>query len=104
MTGAVPSGLAAAVFNLGWLPGGDHRITTRCTSTEKAVLSALELLKPGGSVTVCVYPGHLEGEKELEMLVPLLSSLSNRKYNVLHQQFLNASLGAPECFVVQKLN
>ena len=32
MTGAVPSGLAAAVFNLGWLPGGDHGITTRYES------------------------------------------------------------------------
>ena len=103
LTASVPSGLAAAVFNLGWLPGGDHRITTRCDSTRQAILAALELLKPGGIVTVCIYPGHLEGEKELEMLVPLLSSLSNRKYNVLRQTFLNAGPGAPECIVIQKL-
>ena len=103
MAEAVPAGLAAAVFNLGWLPGGDHRITTRCASTGKAVLSALELLKPGGIVTVCAYPGHEEGNRELEMLTGLLSGLSNRTYNVLRQTFLNAGPGAPECFIIQKL-
>ena len=99
----VPPGLSAVVFNLGWLPGGDHGITTRCASTEKAVLGALELLKPGGIVTVCAYPGHDEGRRELEMLAGLLSGLSNRVYNVLRQSFLNAGPGAPECFIVQKL-
>ena len=99
----VPPGLSAVVFNLGWLPGGDHGITTRCTSTEKAVLGALELLKSGGIVTVCAYPGHDEGRRELEMLAGLLSGLSNREYNVLRQSFLNAGPGAPECFIVQKL-
>ena len=99
----VPAGLSAAVFNLGWLPGGDHRITTRCASTEKAVLGALERLKPGGILTVCAYPGHEEGSRELEMLTRLFSELSNREYNVLRQVFLNAGAGAPECFIVQKL-
>ena len=100
---AVPRNLAAAVFNLGWLPGGDHRITTCCASTKKAVLGALDCLKPGGIVTVCAYPGHEEGSRELEMLVRLLSELSNRAYNVLRQTFLNAGAGAPECFIIQKL-
>lgn len=100
----VPRGeLIAVVFNLGWLPGGDHRITTRCASTEKAVRCALDCLKPGGIVTLCAYPGHEEGSRELEMLVRLFSGLSNRTYNVLRQTFLNAGAGAPECFIVQKL-
>ena len=103
LASAVPAGVSAAVFNLGWLPGGDHRITTLCASTEKAVLSALELLRPGGIVTVCVYPGHAEGTRELEMLSGLLAGLSNREYNVLRQVFWNAGEGAPECFVIQKL-
>ena len=61
--------VSAVVFNLGWLPGGDHTVTTRTASTRQAVLAALELLKPGGIVTICAYPGHPEGEKELEMLI-----------------------------------
>ena len=103
MAETVPEKVSAVVFNLGWLPGGDHSVTTRCESTEKAVLSALELLLPGGIVTVCVYPGHPEGEQERVMLTALLAALSNRQYNVLHQRFLNAGEGAPECFIVQKI-
>ena len=103
LAGTVPPGVSAVVFNLGWLPGGDHGITTQCSSTGKAVLAALDLLKPGGIVTVCVYPGHAEGARELEMLSGLLSGLSNRTYNVLRQTFLNAGAGAPECFIIQKL-
>lgn len=99
----VPCPVSAVVFNLGWLPGGDHQVTTLCASTEKAVRAALRLLRPGGVMTVCAYPGHDEGTRELEMLVTLFASLSNREFNVLRQSFLNAGEGAPECFVVQKL-
>ena len=92
----------AVVFNLGWLPGGDHRVTTRWETTKQAVESALELLAPMGVLVICVYPGHPEGEREAGELAGLLSGLSNREYNVLHQRFLNATAGSPECFIVQK--
>ena len=99
----VPVPVAAAVFNLGWLPGGDHGITTLWESTRIAVAGALDLLRPGGILTVCAYPGHPEGSRELNMLIPFFSALSNKQYNVLRQSFLNAGDGAPECFIVQKL-
>lgn len=92
----------AVVFNLGWLPGGDHSVTTHWETTSCAVQAALELLKPGGVLVICAYPGHAEGDRERKELSGLLSRLSNRDYNVLHQQFLNAGIGAPECFVVQR--
>ena len=92
----------AIVFNLGWLPGGDHRITTLTETTLPAIQQALALLMPMGVLVICVYPGHPEGEKEQEMVTRLLSSLSPREYNVLMQQFLNAGAGAPLCFAVQK--
>ena len=98
----VPEKVRAAVFNLGWLPGGDHRVTTRRETTLRAVESALELLIPLGVAVICVYPGHPEGDLERKELQAYLSALSNREYNVLHQRFLNAAEGAPECFVVQK--
>lgn len=92
----------AIVFNLGWLPGGDHRITTLTATTLPAIQQALALLMPMGVLVICVYPGHPEGEREQEMVTRLLSSLSPREYNVLMQQFLNAGAGAPLCFAVQK--
>ena len=92
----------AVVMNLGWLPGGDHRITTRWETTKAGLAGALRLLSPGGVAVICVYPGHPEGEREKRELAAVLAGLSNRKYNVLRQCFVNASPGAPECFVVQK--
>ena len=99
---AVGEPVKAIVFNLGWLPGGDHRITTLTETTLPAIQQALALLMPMGVLVICVYPGHPEGEREQEMVTRLLSSLSPREYNVLMQQFLNAGAGAPLCFAVQK--
>ncbi len=102
MESCVSGNLSAAVFNLGWLPGGDHTVTTRWESTREAVGTALRLLKRNGVLVICAYPGHEEGERERQELIRMLSALSNREYNVLRQCFLNASPGAPECFVIQK--
>ena len=94
----------AVMFNLGWLPGGDHEVTTRWETTRIAVESALDLLAPMGVLVICAYPGHAEGEREKQELTAFLGGLDNRRYNVLHQRFLNAGPGAPECFVIQKQN
>ena len=94
----------AVMFNLGWLPGGDHAVTTRWETTRTAVESALDLLAPMGVLVICAYPGHAEGEREKQELAAFLGGLDNRRYNVLHQRFLNAGPGAPECFVIQKQN
>ena len=102
MAECVPCPVAAAVFNLGWLPGGNHGITTLWESTRAAASAALELLRPGGILTVCAYPGHPEGDRERNMLIHFFSALSNKQFNVLRQSFLNAGEGAPECFIIQK--
>ena len=90
------------VFNLGWLPGGNKEITTLWETTRQAVSAALELLAPMGVCTICAYPGHAEGDHERHELGELLSALRPQEFNVLHQRFLNAGPGAPECFVIQK--
>ncbi len=92
----------AAVFNLGWLPGGDKSITTLWDTTQVAISAALDLLAPGGVCTVCAYPGHAAGDRERFALMDWLSTLRPQEYNVLHHRFLNAGPGAPECFVIQK--
>ena len=92
----------AVVFNLGWLPGGDKSVTTRWETTKAAIESALRLLTPMGVLVICVYPGHAEGDRERQRLTALLTELPPQRFNVLHQRFLNAGPGAPECIVVQK--
>lgn len=92
----------AVMFNLGWLPGAEHIVTTRTETTLKAVGAALELIAPGGIVTVCVYPGHEEGMRELEALKEYVSGLNVRTFNALYHGFVNASSQTPQLFLIQK--
>ena len=92
----------AAVFNLGWLPGGDKFVTTLWETTHTAISAALALLETGGVCTVCAYPGHAEGDRERFALMDWLATLRPQEFNVLQHRFLNAGPGAPECFVIQK--
>ena len=98
----VPQGARAIMFNLGWLPGAAHIVTTQTDTTLRAVDAAVRLLAPGGVVTVCIYPGHEEGKRELAALLDYASGLSVRAYNVLHHCFLNASDGTPQLILIQK--
>ena len=68
----------------------------------RAVEAALRLLMPLGVCTICAYPGHAAGDEERQRLMEYLSALRPQEFNVLHQRFLNAGNGAPECFVIQK--
>ena len=102
MAEQVKEPVAAIVFNLGWLPGGDHSVTTHWETTRQAVDSALQLLKPHGLLVICAYPGHTEGDREREALTDMFANLPPQQYNVLWHKFLNAGPGAPECFAVQR--
>ena len=94
--------IRTATFNLGWLPGGDKRITPHWETTRAAISAALSLLVKGGVCTICAYPGHAAGDEERAALMAYLSALRPQAYNVLHHRFLNAGAGAPECFVVHR--
>lgn len=60
--------LAAIMFNLGYLPSSasNKEIITMTDSTITALQSALELLRPGGVITIVLYPGHPGGDTESE--------------------------------------
>lgn len=98
----VTTPIRTATFNLGWLPGGDKSITTHWQTTKTAISAALSLLVKGGVCTICAYPGHAAGDEERAALMDFLSALRPQEYNVLHNRFLNAGPGAPECFIIQK--
>lgn len=98
----VPQGARAIMFNLGWLPGAAHVVTTKKDTTLFAVEAAVNLIAPGGIVAVCIYPGHDEGKRELSALLEYASGLSVRAYNVLHHRFLNASDETPQLILIQK--
>jgi len=92
----------AVMFNLGWLPGAPHQVTTRVETTLAAVDAAARMIVPGGIVTVCIYPGHEEGRRELDALLAYAAGLDIRAYNVLHHRFLCAPENTPQLILIQK--
>lgn len=77
------------VFNLGYLPRGDHSIFTHFDSTKQAILSGLDCLKRGGIMCVSVYYGGDSGYEEKDALLPWLKTLDDSKYQVLATFFHN---------------
>ncbi|MCH2209750.1 MAG: FAD-dependent oxidoreductase [Fuerstiella sp.] len=60
----VTTSVSGAMFNLGYLPRGDHSIVTQADSTITALKQLQQLLKPGGMITVLAYRGHEGGPEE----------------------------------------
>lgn len=54
----------SVLFNLGYLPGGDHTLITQVTTTLPALQASLEALRKGGRLVTVVYPGHEGGLEE----------------------------------------
>ena len=102
MTERVEEPVDAVVFNLGWLPGADHSITTHTDSTLRAVDAALSLLRDGAVMTICVYPGHEEGARERAALMEWASSLDPKRYDALFKTYLNQPKEPPCLIAVQK--
>lgn len=98
----VPEQVDAIVFNLGWLPGAEHGVTTQTATTLQAVNAALELLKEDGLMTVCIYPGHDEGTHELNALMQWASELDDRRYDALLKTYLNQPNDPPRMLAVRK--
>ena len=93
----------AAMFNLGYLPGGSHQITTKSLTTIKAVGETLGLLAPGGIITIVAYPGHESGAEELQELRNYLSTIPQQQFDIIAVSFLNQINCPPQLIVVQKL-
>lgn len=83
------------VFNLGWLPGGDHSIFTRAESTVPAINAGLELLKDGGAMSVSIYYGGRSGCEERDALLEFLKTVDNTRFTVLKTEFYNRTGDVP---------
>jgi len=104
MQAAVPQALhdsvAAVMFNLGYLPGGDHAVITEVDSSIAALRIALELIRPGGIVTVLVYPGHTGGDDEAGCVQQLIDTLPAAEFETSVRRSATTSETAPLLFVV----
>lgn len=96
------SAVKAAIFNLGYLPSGDKAITTRSLTTLKAIQALEKRIAPGGIIAVVFYPGHPEGKKEAQTIIPYLSSLDQKVWSVLLYRLINQIHEPPFLIAVEK--
>lgn len=91
----------AIVFNLGYLPGGDHSVVTSSATTLKALEGALKLLATQGMITVCLYPGHSVGQQEAEDVLTWCEALE-KPFVAHHFRTLNRKL-PPTLVIIQRM-
>ncbi|ERJ13395.1 tRNA (mnm(5)s(2)U34)-methyltransferase [Haloplasma contractile] len=103
----VPSSLygnvSSAIFNLGYLPGSDKTVTTKGSTTIKAINQLLQILKVGGIIVLVVYHGHPEGQVEKDELLDYVSTLNQKYAHVLRYQFVNQKNHAPFIIAIEKV-
>ncbi|MBP3965728.1 class I SAM-dependent methyltransferase [Paenibacillus lignilyticus] len=92
---------AAAMFNLGYLPGADQSVITTPDGTLAALKAALAVLRPSGIVTVVLYPGHPGGAEEADAALQWASSLpQSLAQTVLYRMAQKAE--APYLLAIEK--
>ena len=90
------------MFNLGYLPGGDHCITTTAEDTLIGLQEALRVIRPGGIVTVVLYSGHEEGAEEKRRVLSWAETLDPGRYHAAYTSFVNQSNDPPEIIWITK--
>lgn len=103
MNSYLDGSISAAMFNLGYLPGGVHSIITRPETTIKALKAVLQKLREGGLVTIVIYRGHDGGRAEESALLAYASRLKQQKFTVLHYDIINQGNMPPCLMVIEKL-
>lgn len=83
------------IFNFGYLPGGDHKIATRAATSLTAIESALNLLKKGGIINLCIYSGGDTGCEEKEAILNYLKTLDSKKWLVIVNSYFNRKNDPP---------
>ena len=94
--------IAAVVFNLGYLPGGDKRVTTLVDSTARAVHGSLKMVKPGGLISLLCYVGHPGGDRESAGIDDILNQLNDDEWQVETIRVPDAE-SAPHLHLVSRL-
>lgn len=95
--------VAGAIFNLGYLPGGNHDVVTKPNTTIQALESLLQLLKVGGMIVLVVYHGHEGGKQERDEVIRFVSELPQKYIHVLRYEFINQKNDPPFIIALEKV-
>lgn len=87
--------IAGVMFNLGYLPKGDHNIITKAETTLVAIKKCLKLLKQNGMIIMVIYYGHLGGKTEKEKVTEYVEKLDPSLFHVLKVDYINQTKEPP---------
>jgi ubiquinone/menaquinone biosynthesis C-methylase UbiE len=95
--------VAVVMFNLGYLPGEDHELTTEAAETLSALEIAARLLKSGGALSVIGYPGHPAGAVEAAAVETWVTGLAADGWRVAKYGAVGTRRAAPFLLLAVKL-
>lgn len=95
--------VSCITFNFGYLPGGDHNLSTKKDTSIQAIQEGLELLKKGGMMSLCIYSGGDTGFEERDAILEFLKALDNKKYLVIVSRYYNRPNDPPVPAMIIKM-
>ncbi len=108
LSSALPQSLlgrvGAVMFNLGYLPGGDKGVATNSQTTQRAIVQAVDFLRPGGLLTILAYTGHDGGEAEANAVSCVLDGFPEGEFQVKVVESQPGRSSGPRMFVVTRLS
>jgi predicted methyltransferase len=99
---AAAGSISAILFNLGYLPGDNHELTTESAETLRALEIARLLLKPGGVLSVICYPGHPAGLIEAEAVESWAKALATSGWRTAKYGAIGTRRPAPFLLLIRK--
>ena len=94
--------VSCVIFNLGYLPGGDHSVCTKGDTSIEAIEKSLSLISDGGFVSVTVYYGKNSGTEEKDAVMEYMKTIDHKKYTVTVHDFFNRPNNPPITVIITK--
>ncbi len=98
----VTESVSAVMFNLGYLPGGDHNIYTMAETTRLALEASMELIRVGGIVSIVVYYGGDSGYEEKNDIMEYIKGIDFKRFAVLKCSWENQPNDPPIAIIIEK--
>ncbi|MFJ7640550.1 MULTISPECIES: class I SAM-dependent methyltransferase [unclassified Peribacillus] len=102
ITGEHAGKITGAIYNLGYLPGGDKSIITQADTTIASLEKLFDMMAPEGIIVLVIYHGHPGGETERDALMHYVQNLSQQKAHVLKYDFINQVHSPPFLIAIEK--
>lgn len=91
------------MFNLGYLPNSDRKISTSYDTTIIALESCLKILREKGIISIICYPKHNSGFEEMVYVKQWIRDLSKSEFNVNEYSSENSDRTTPILYVIERL-